>query len=356
MQKPKMLKRRRTIAELAVVLAFILAGAGYAAWHEPKAEPFTVDRFMQFVDEGTCSGLAIRFLVVRLDERGSEAVPRLIAVLEDSVDPQARQSALLALYYLPEEAGLAVSPLLDIVVDDGDEQVRRLAIYALSRQMEHAGSVVPVLADILASSQDKGLHADAAMALGMFGSAARDASGVLGRAMHSTDPLVRARAAESIGAIGPDAADAVPGLASAVDDDDPLVRWWATRALRKIGPNAAPAVPALVRVLESRDSWQPLGEPIPGAEFFEREFYANLMNEPHCAMQAGDGIDIARARMDQFSWDLAPPMSAARALAAIGPAAVDAIPALRAAAADERHPSVQVVARYALDAISGSGG
>ncbi len=342
---------------LAVVVVLILAGAGYFAWSGSKAAPFTVDRFMSHVESGTCSGLSMRFLVQMLGEQRSEAVQRLITELDGSAATGFRQSTFLALYYLNEDAEPAVLRLLEIVVDDGgDERLRRLAIYVLGNQVQHASSIAPVLADILESSEKRSLHADAAMALGMLGSASGDAAWVLGRAMHSTDSLVRARAAESIGAIGPDAATAVPGLISAIDDPDPLVRWWAVDALRKIGPNAAPAVPALVRLLELRASWQPFSGPDPAGDFFERDFLANLSTVPGCTMHAGDGIDIARTRMEYSGWDLAPPVLAARALAAIGPLAVEAIPALNAAAADKQYPNVQVAARYALNEISNSGG
>jgi len=83
-----------------------------------------------------------------------------------------------------------------------------------------------------------------------LGTVARDAVGVLIKALKDRRVGVRLSSTYALGAMGAEAAAAVPALTKALDDRDAAVRGYAARALGEIGPEARAAVPALTRLLE----------------------------------------------------------------------------------------------------------
>ena len=131
------------------------------------------------------------------------------------------------------------------------------------------------------SNKSAPIRANAAFAIGQFGSEGKPAVPALVSALKDENVNVRLTVAKSLGAIGPDAKAAVPALAKLLDDDvggvtinaaealgqigsaavpvlaeklsDPNLRALAASVLSEIGPDAKAAVPELVKLLGTDD-------------------------------------------------------------------------------------------------------
>ena len=97
----------------------------------------------------------------------------------------------------------------------------------------------------------EGRRASAAMELGLFGPAGKDAIPVLMRAVKGSDPAVRGPAAEALGDIHGQPELVIPLLISCLDDDD--LNDEAAGALGKFGELAKAAVPQLIPMLKLPD-------------------------------------------------------------------------------------------------------
>jgi HEAT repeat protein len=156
-------------------------------------------------------------------------------------------------------------------------------------------------------------------------------------ALCHNETWVRRNAAEELGRLGPAARAAIPTLiAAAVDVEEP-VRKSASGALERIDPEwpatpeAADSVPALVKALGSRftEVWQ------------LASFLLGRIGKPAVA----ELIDALAAR-----WQDTRQVVVARSLGRIGPAAVDAVPALAHELTSE-HAHVRQAAAEALGQI-----
>ncbi len=118
---------------------------------------------------------------------------------------------------------------------------------------------------------------------------------------------MRATMALAMAELGPYGKRAMPAMADALEDQNLNVRYWAAVALKNLGAEAEPAVAQLIEALKTHP------EVTPGLQGPLR-YYADTR------------------------W------VAAQALAAVGPAAADAVPALQKALQDENEEVRQAAA------------
>jgi HEAT repeat protein len=200
---------------------------------------------------------------------------------------------------------------------------RLQAIVALRQAGPEAKPAAAALVGVFRDAKAPFLHGLAALTLARIGPAALPA---LEKALGDGAVTVRSGAALALGLMGPAGRPATAALAGRLKDADPLVRTVAAQALGRIGPSARAAAPALRACLADKDAavrvnaaaalWQAAGEP------------------------RGVGV-LADA--------LAGPEAetAAGVLGDMGPAAKDAVAALKAAASDKR-VGVRTAAAVAL--------
>jgi HEAT repeat protein len=144
--------------------------------------------------------------VSRFGERGDEAVPSLIALLNHD-DATVRWQSARTLGKIRTPALPAVPELSRLTIADPDPQVR-----------EHA-----------------------AEAIGDIGPAAVKGLPALVKALSDPMPRVRRDAVRALGQLGPAAKDALAEVLAATKDADPAVKDAAVRAARLIAPGAKTA-------------------------------------------------------------------------------------------------------------------
>ena len=165
-------------------------------------------------------------------------------------DPVVRKDAVLMLGRMGLEANDAVPALVAALQDDQDPDVRMTVAWTLCRIGEP--DAVPALAAAL-KDRHNDVRAQSALSLGVMGPAAQAAVPALAAALRDDeDAMVRenaARALGNIGRIGFGTQETVPALSMALTDPDDGVRMVAAKALGVMGPAAQDAVPALVAAL-----------------------------------------------------------------------------------------------------------
>lgn len=312
-------------------------------------------------------------------EGGAEAVPALTAALEH---PEARYWAALALSEMGAAAKPAVPALVKTLADDRPE-VRLQSTIALAEIGPDSQPAVPALIKLLADPFES-VRSSAAFALGRIGD--KSAADALGKLQTSTDPLLqslciwalakmypedKARLTAAVGHLvlklggkdrnaaqmaaralaelsppddvirpaidkvlaGADAETAdrvftafaslgpkvVPLAIKALKDPSPARRERALQVLARIGAAAAPATPELVEVVKS-------GTPVQKAE----ALYVFAAIGPKADAAAVAAVVGALADADPQV-----KLAAGYAVGKIGPAAKEALPALKQLAASD---------------------
>ncbi|MGB2823153.1 MAG: HEAT repeat domain-containing protein [Phycisphaerae bacterium] len=128
--------------------------------------------------------------------RAEQAVPALVEALCDD-HHYVRSWAASALGNFGPAARAAIPELIRLVRDDPAEDVRRPAAMTLAQIGPEAAGAVDVLIPHLKSS-DRGTRIYTAIALGMFGPAARQAIPALTEAMRDPDEDLHREAAEAL--------------------------------------------------------------------------------------------------------------------------------------------------------------
>jgi HEAT repeat protein len=277
------------------------------------------------------------------------AVPGLVRLLTDRL-PASRQAAAIALSRVGRTDPAAIPPLIQLLPDRADE-VREAAVEALAR---FGPDAVPHLIELLQTLDSKSMEEwlrvkvqnldwsyRAAARLEQGGSvvvmtggdidairrepvkALRSAAWCFGHAVadHLRLETAREAAVRVLAQLGPDAAPAVGVLADALTDKSRRTRLAAVRALGQLGPAARAALPGLARALAE-------GDPVRKAAT-----EALLRVDPNWATapeldEAIAGLAADLKRTGDFG------QGAADALVAIGPAAVPAL--VRGLASDDR--------------------
>lgn len=187
------------------------------------------------------------------------------------------------------------------------------------------------------ADEDPEVRARAARMLGNLTSDSRRAVPELGVALHDPDDNVRIQSALALYKIGPASVNAVNDLAAAVSDPHPQVRINSVLALTTLDGDAQPAVPALIKALtESGNSG--LVMPI---KLSVRGQAARALAKIGPA--ASDAVPaLTEVLMDP---DPAARRNAATALGRMGAAALPARPKLEACLGDEDETVRQEVAK-----------
>jgi HEAT repeat protein len=208
---------------VALFLA-LLAGMAAAAWYY-RSSPPAPERAIARSDDRWLDDLQSRSpkdaeaASVALEQRGTDAVPVIRRVLEDSSAPAAR---------------------------------RRAALKACEILGPHAIDALP---DVTAILQDPAYTAEAALALSFMGSPAVEP---LREAVHAQEPAVRREALRSLGKLRErasiDPQVVLPLLLDALGDADASVRTVAVTYLGIVRDDPQHAVPGLIRALGDEDA------------------------------------------------------------------------------------------------------
>lgn len=259
---------------------------------------------------------------VGLGPVGKEEVPTLVQALTQG-DRQRRIEAAGDLALLGPAAKEAAPALARLLKDD-DTLVRIHAAEALAKIVAGHRPAIAVLGDALKDREPRVRQA-AARALARIGPGARTATTALVEGLKYADDPVRLTFIEALGAIGDE--KAVPALIETLQTS--TLRLTAAEALGNIGPAARKAVPALVEGLSDKD----------------RNFRWS------CAVSlariGGPGTGAAvRVFVETFKGgDERAYYNATLCLAALGPEAKAALPALAAKQGDE----LAAMARWSIE-------
>jgi HEAT repeat protein len=297
----------------------------------------------------------------------ADAVPALIAALSDQSD-DVHELAARTLSIIGKDAAAAVRPLTE-ALKSGDPKFRAEAAYAIGNiGGDAARPAVKGLQEAL-TDRDNTVRVFAAQALFLIERRGEELVPVLVGVMKDRDPGVRSRAANALGNMGDQARAAVPALNDALKDANPSLKLTAATALGKIG---SPAVVAYANLQElAKDDTIP--EIKKAASTAMRQIGAPKKsdvqtilipalsnNNPNYRASAIVCLWMlyrdARSAVGPLSKALSDPDATVRgtaafALAAIGPEAVEAVPALIKALQSQGDETLRFRAAYALGEI-----
>lgn len=259
-----------------------------------------------------------------------------------------RARAMSALGFIGEDA-VDASPRLLAIAGDLSEHAsfRQIALDTAIDIGDIREADIPIVLALLRTADD-GLRKSAVEAVAIIGPPASGGLRDVVLALREDDALMRIAAAKALAAIGHAARRTIPDLAAALDDRRPIVRMSVARSLESFGPAAEPAVGALVALLSGDQTSEPLvddsiseGElgALVDQTIADQGLDPELLRRVIAADRGSNGIIFVR-------------VAAADALASIGPAAADAIPALTAVSQDPDDKVRDAVAN-ALLAIRG---
>jgi HEAT repeat protein len=257
----------------------------------------------------------------------------LVQALKHS-DPDVRLKAVTAINLMSPNIKEAAIALIGALEDD-DQRVRKMAASALEAIGPDAEAAIPSLAKLL-GALDKGVRSSASLALSSIGSV----SAVNAMIEAIQNEATRDIAIAALGRIGPTARPALPSIIEALNDKSDKVRRSAIDALLSIGGNevVAPIVSALDDIdAEVRSKAAiALGEignesALPALEKNLKDIDNNVRIHAHASIvritgNTGEHVRfLVKALKDKTHGTS---VTAAEALAKVGPAAKGALPTL----------------------------
>jgi HEAT repeat protein len=261
----------------------------------------------------------------KLGPKAKGAVPALTAALKDP-DPYVRGSAVIALHRIGEAHG-AVAGLAVVLQDP---EVCEAAAEVLADFGPRAAPALPALIAALRSPNDS-LRVKCVRALAAIGPEAVAAVPALAGRLNDREEEVRYEAAWALCGIGPPAKEAFPALTGALSDQAAKVRVAAGSALASIDRDRADvAVPAMIAALRDKDRGV-------------RGVAAIVLGKVHSGKESVPALvaalkdDVIYVRED-----------AAEALGAFGPAAKEAVGALKLLFENRQIATARVAAAGAL--------
>jgi len=300
-----------------------------------------------------------------LADIGPEAVPVLVKTLEN---PRARYWATVALAEIGADAAPAV-PALQAGVTAGETEERMQSIMTLAAIGDAARPAVGEIAKALDANENS-LRFAAAFALGRL--RAKDADAALEKAAADADPFLAAIAAWARARIHPDdatlVAAAVERLTAGLSGARPAVQTASISAISDLAGSIDDATEKqltdeFVRLLSSPEA--DVREAAAAALVREGPLAVDALEKALAdpdvrgiAMEILTAIGpVSKGALDSFLKALADPDpshrgDAAIAIAAVGPDAADAVPALQAMlTSTDGPPGLRYAAAYALGRI-----
>jgi HEAT repeat protein len=334
----------------------------------------------------------------------ARSLPALIAALKDDAFEVRYAAAVAIVAVSPREPSAAVPVLVEALAAESAD-VRAEAAYVVRR----VGSFgKPAAARLKERTRDPELRVRVAAGLALVAVDPRDAAEAVAPLTEALDPKFsgdRAAVARALAEIGPAAKPAVPALWAVCKNSASNVRAGAAEAIARIDPEQAePAVEVLVRMVTEKVKGPPVGR-VYAIESLRRvgppakaavPALCDLLKDPKAAdtevalaavaidpVAATPALDWIRAKLrngpkDEDAMDVVREMaklgpagkplvrdmvgllkspdeffrlSAARALGGVGPAAADALPALREAARADASEGVRNWAAAAVKKI-----
>ncbi len=182
---------------------------------------------------------------------GKAAVPNLVDALKED---EAAPYAIVVLGSIGPDAADAAPALAERLKAEQRPEVRQQIVMALGAV--GSAAAVPALVEEL-SDADEATRVAAAFGLGRIGPPAAAGSAALTKSLESPDPVLKVVSAWALAKIKPDDAaardQAVTVLAESLTSDSPLARAAAFRGLADLRPGPAKVLPILKRQLASKD-------------------------------------------------------------------------------------------------------
>jgi HEAT repeat protein len=249
-----------------------------------------------------------------IGQASAPAIPQIVARLQNDEFESVRFAAAFALGKINQPDTDATKALILAAKEDAP-LLRTMSWWALARLYPEREDLVRGAAKKIGeglTSEDPHLRAVAARALADFDAAPELVRPVLLKALQDAEPRVVGHAMDALASLGPDVLTDIDGVLQ-----HPQARHYATLVIYRMGPKAAPAVPALVAALQAAGDTE-------DDDKFRREAQMALAA---IGPAAADAVDVLIESLDSESKEVRG--SACYALGKIGPAAEKAVPALQ---------------------------
>jgi HEAT repeat protein len=167
--------------------------------------------------------------IARYGSKGAKAAPALVAVLDDPEDDVVSQ-AMTTLKIVGGDPKTLFPAMVNVL------RRKNTALHPAAAHVIHqvGPDAVDDIVGLLKKEDAPGIRLACLQTLAMIGPRAKNAVGVLTKALEDPAPRARMNAARALGNIGPDAKDAEEALMKAEKDDDANVRSLAKSALEQI--------------------------------------------------------------------------------------------------------------------------
>jgi HEAT repeat protein len=241
----------------SIVLGLAFTGSAFAA-DEPSYKGKTKSQWLKILREDKSApnrSEAVAALSL-MEPRDRAIIDAVIDAMLNDTSVRVRQRGVdgaVAIIGTSKNEEKAVAEALgkSFSSDKSDTVRLRAAGYIKDLKPNYLRILAPVLADVLKSDKSAEIRVAAAVALGRTGENAKSVLNSMIDGLKDPEPTVRVAVAESLGRIGDEAKVAVPALKALLKDSDPGVRLAAAFALGRVGPEGATAVPELAVALAS---------------------------------------------------------------------------------------------------------
>ncbi|MSU62462.1 MAG: hypothetical protein EXS31_08705 [Pedosphaera sp.] len=187
---------------------------------------------------GAAVRLAALEVLLQLGKEASAATTAVTALLK-AEPPRVRARALVTLLATTRQTSILL-PHIQAAMRDADAGVRVAATAAVAELGSAGEPCVPFLIDALRDF-DRSVRLNGAKALGILGAKAGAAVPALSGQLSTNDPEFRTAIIETLGRIGPAAAETTPALVTTIESGPGEQRLAALRALGQFGAKAVAA-------------------------------------------------------------------------------------------------------------------
>lgn len=174
-----------------------------------------------------------------------------IKMLREDPKPELRKAAVLALGIFGATQKDVLPELKTALTEDKDEFVRLQIVSLLgSSKKEEVRDLLATLVDVLKLDKSASVRAQTAALIGKLGELAKPALSNLEKALADESASVRAAVVMALGQIGTEARATVDKLVPLFKDSDTTVRFATAYAIARVGADPLAATPYLCQLLE----------------------------------------------------------------------------------------------------------